>query len=235
MAKKAGLSAKGVYYGLLIGAVLIGGWMNFLQLVRIRTLSFEADSLRAHNDTTKYLLGKQIKGLSDALVVSQRLVVQTKQQRDAVDRELRIERRARAAITATVGKVDTVLVAPVVDDDSVRAARFQHDETPFHVTADVRLPRAPADGTMYLTLLMDPIRAGFRFGCLPPVNGVRPATVAITGPEWLKFSVDTASQSPEVCNTRASVPLSAKAKYAALGAAALATLKALLDFLKAEK
>ena len=162
-------------------------------LLRVDSLEAVADTTRAVAVQVQSLLGDSIRGV-------ERRVIQEKQRADALDRALGRERIARATVTATVDSLRTILMASgdTTGADSVRRIAFVVDTVPYTGTADVTIPPlAPA--TLDLRLRLAPIPLGLRLGCGTAVNGIRPATATAIGPSWATLSLDSLSQSPDLC------------------------------------
>lgn len=220
---------KSVLGVVLLLALLVQSWRLHRAWEEARSIAFVADSIRAANDSTRELSEREKKALGDSLTGVRKLVVQTTQRADALDRALKAERKARLEATVSLPTLDTALVGAVRDSGDVRVGRFESHSPPFQVRAVVALPPPPEPGQMALRVVVDPIPVGMRLACgVKGVGGVRSAEVVMTGPQWAVFDIGQVTQAREICNPRVSVPLGQKAKYAAMGAGILALARFLL-------
>jgi hypothetical protein len=146
------------------------------------------------------------KVLGDSITAVTRLAFQIEQERDRLDQALKIQRTAIAGIRVEIASLRTAITskAPVIEStEGVRSASFTVKEPPFRGSVDVSLPKPPAAGSLKLGISIDPAPIGLRLGCLDARsgdNGIRRATAVLTGPVWLKATIDSVSQSPEICN-----------------------------------
>lgn len=167
----------------------------------------EADTLRAHLDTTRVVAI----GLGDSLRTVQRQAVQVKAERDALDNALQLERMATAKLTVQVERLALILdsSAPVTETaEGVRTAAFVVDSQPFFVEARVSLPRPPGAGSIALTVTLDPIPLEARQGCSDAnAAGIRSAFLTVTGPKWAQVSLDRVEQDPGLCRSPALEPV----------------------------
>lgn len=190
----------------LIGDTAFIGWRWRRAEVRAEGLALKADTLRAHADTSHALAlsrGDSVKLLGDSLAGAQRLVIQTAQKSDALDKALKLTRVALDQLTAQV-KALSVRVASTGDvrtdtATGMRSAHFDVDQTPYKGTADVSLPRS-GPGALDLKLTLSPAPIVLRLGCGAATDGVRSATATATGPAWLALSMGRVEQDPELCN-----------------------------------
>ena len=191
--------------------------------------ALRADSLEAAGDTTRMVAANVQKMLGDSIIGVERRVIQERQRADALDRSLARERIARAVLVARIDSL-RVVTASVTDStgaDSVRRVSFTVDTVPYSGIANVTLPpTAPA--TLDLWLAIAPIPVHLRLGCGPAVNGIRPATATAFGPAWATLSLDSLSQSPDLCRSPALTRSPRKWPWVALGGAIVAGLGFLL-------
>jgi hypothetical protein len=158
----------------------------------------ERDSTRdvaAANASVAALLG-------DSLRVVERQVMQVVQRRDALDRGLGGERRARYLMKAAVDSLRMVafgVSAPVLED-GVRRASFEVRRVPYTVEAEVEIPALPDTARMELRVALDPIPVEARVSCSSPnEQGLRRASVAATTPVWATLRFERVEQSPDLC------------------------------------
>lgn len=178
---------------------------------RYAAAALRGDSLEAAHDTTRRLsLSRRdsLRLLGDSLAGVQRRAVQQGQRQDALDRALGLERVALSELRATVARLDARLASTgAVRDDSAtgaRSATFDVQEPPYRGTAAVELPPPPAAGTLRLALALDPIALTARMGCSPAGDdGIRPATVTVTGPPWARVELGRVEQDPGLCRSPA--------------------------------
>jgi hypothetical protein len=141
---------------------------------------------------------------SGALVVAAQRARQVAQERDSIDRLLRVERRLRAVATVTLdtlrehvagtGSVDTIA--------DVRRARFYVEHEIATITADVELPRPPDTPWLRIEAVPRPIVLDVRAGCgeRSEVSGLRPLIVSATARRGIGVSIGEAAGDPELCN-----------------------------------
>lgn len=190
---------------------------------RTRKLALEASNVRAERDSTR-LVGasneRMARLLHDSLRLVERLVVQQVQQQDELDRARRRERIARFSASVIGGSLSAssrgVVEANQLEAGrSVRRARFLVRQMPYTLIAEVGLPEAPDTGVMSVHIALDTMHLETRIGCAAPDgNGIRDATVSVTGPRWAAVRLDRVEQSPELC---ASPALQARQKHSRLG------------------
>lgn len=172
----------------------------------------QALALRAYNDsaaldTSRSLLlsrSDSIRLLGDTLRGATKLVGQLRQQNDALDRAMGVERTLRLAITATVDSLRAIAVpstAPMVtDSQDTRHAAFHVEHGPYTAQIGVSVPRTGAATLDSLVVKPQSARLALHVGCEPANgDGVRPARVTVTSPTWMAISVDGAEQDPDVC------------------------------------
>jgi hypothetical protein len=166
-----------------------------------------SNTIAAHDTTRRLALPRGV--LPDSLAAVQRLVTQLRQESDALDRALGLERTARLDLTATV----RALRASATGHGPVTAGAggalsqtFDVDSAPYHVRAAVTLAPPPATGSIDLAVRLDPITIAPRLGCGPAdAHGIRPASVTVVGPAWATITVGAVEQAPEVCRSPALV------------------------------
>lgn len=160
----------------------------------VRTEAFARDSLAAVLDTTK-------KQMIAGQAYWTKQVVQTRLERDSVDKALQQVSRARASLAVQIAERNVSAEAPVTAENDVRTATFTHDSTPYHISAIVRLPPPPSTGTAQFNVKVDPLRIGVRVGCAVHFKTVRTAFVNIDVPSWADVAIETAKYERDVCNT----------------------------------
>lgn len=189
----------------LAGALTLGVERHRLRTEREHTASIvlAAGNLAAERDSTRRVAAR----LGDSLQVVRRLVVQVMQGRDALDRALGGERRARYALAVSVDSLKASALAPPAGDSGGGGPRrlgFAFRQPPYSVTADVEIPEPPDTARMGLSVALDSIPLVVRVMCSPPgEHGVRAATVAATSPPWAAIRLGHLEQSPELCQAPA--------------------------------
>lgn len=200
------LTTLTTHLGLALAAVF--GAIGVYQAHRARQLeravqaaALRGDSLEATLDQTRTIARND----HDAYV---RRIVQAVQHGDALEDSLGLERRARYAVTIRFDSLRSVVAQAIVmadSADSVRRAHFEQVERPFHLSADVALPKSGV-GTLTASIALDPLRLGATVGCGKARAGVRPATLVFDAPAWATVSLDSLTQDPAVCNAPAGLP-----------------------------
>jgi hypothetical protein len=174
--------------------------------------AFRADSIGAALDTTRAVNARAQKVLGDSIRgVELRAIQLVAIKVDALDEAVGRISVAKAKATTTVTPiVDVVRTATVTTDTAKdeRKATFLVDSTPYHAKAEVALPRIGA-GRIGLSIRTDTAHVGARYQCGKAKDGgVRPASILLTGPPWLPFTIDSAQVDQNGCNpARPSTPL----------------------------
>jgi hypothetical protein len=175
---------------------------------RTGELALEASNVRAERDSTR-LVGagseRVQRLLRDSLQLAERLVIQKTQRQDELDRALRRERIARYSASVSSDSLAAVARGQVTTSSAesvrtVRRASFHIRQVPYTLTAEVALPQAPDTGVMAVQVLLDTMHLEARVGCAAPdPNGIREATVSVTGPRWATLAFERVEHSPELC------------------------------------
>ena len=201
---------ESVLVSLLLLAVAWGSreaWARRRAERAVVAATFHADSLMAAADTTRQLAPSPSlrAAIGDASVAFQRRMVQARQEADSLDRALEEERAVKVEVSARADSLEAVLRAAVQDSaNDERTASFSVYQPPYRVVAEVTLPPSPSDGRMTVRVAVDSAVFHARIGCGPRgAAGVRPATVTLVGPEWIRVRIANAEQVPEVCSAAA--------------------------------
>lgn len=185
---------------------------------RAAEYALRADSVEAAADSTRVISTQALAVLGDSLRGVERRVVQEQQRADGLDRALGRERIARAGLGVVVDSLRSVVLA--IQDTISEAGRhivFHIDTVPFSGTAEVTVPPV-ATPTLDLRLAVAPIPLQLRLGCGDAVNGIRPATATAIGPTWATLTLDSLSQSPDLCRSPALTRMPPRWPWMALGA-----------------
>lgn len=229
----------------LVAGLVMALGVSRCQLAKAReagaSAALRADSIDAENDTTRRaMLSERDRArlLGDSLAVVERRAVQAPQIQTALDKALKRERILRADLAAVVRESHTTTAGTVTetrdtvrdptrrDADSVgvglvRRGSFDIRDEPYTARAIVELPAPPARGSIDLSIRLDTARISVRPGCGPPdASGIRPATVAVSGPVWLGIALTHVEQSPDLCRSPALAPRGvSRSRWATIGAA----------------
>lgn len=172
--------------------------------VRAGQLALRADSLEAAADTTHAL---NLRILGDTMSAFQRRVIQERQRADDLDKALKLERIARVAARLEVSELRAALSAPVTELEGVRSGTFSLREEPYTIAATATLPPPPSQGTLGVSITLDPLTMRLRLSCGPTnTDGIRPALVTMFTPRWATVVLDSVSQAPELCRSPALQP-----------------------------
>lgn len=194
--------------GLVLAGVAWLAWSRSRERRRADRAALVADTLRAALDTSRALSAREraaaARVLGDSLAGATRLVVQLRQESDALDRALGTARTANAQLTATVARLrasvtstDTVRL----DSAGARVASFRLRQPPYTIAAVATLPTPPEPARLDVDVALDSVAIALRLGCSRDRTlGVRSATATATGPTWVQLAVGRVEQSPEVCN-----------------------------------
>lgn len=170
--------------------------------------AFRADSIAAALDTTRAVNTRAAQVLGDAnRGVELRAIQLVSLKVDALDKAVGRISVAKANATTTVRAITDVASTATVTTDTAkdeRKATFVVDSTPYHAKADVALPRIGA-GRIGLSIRTDTAHVSVRYQCgEAKAGGVRPASVLLSGPKWLPFSIDSAQVDQNGCNPASS-------------------------------
>lgn len=174
-----------------------------------KAAGLEALNTKARVDTLRIVTGLSAKDsaalkLGDSVQVLTQLVVQTKQQRDAIDRALKQERTANVELRATIAELRTSTSGSgvTIGANDTRSDTFNVRQAPYTISARATLPAAGA-GRLDVAVRLDPANVGVRLGCSVDrfVGGVRQANVTLTAPTWLTLSTSSVEQDAGVCET----------------------------------
>lgn len=195
-----------ILIGLLVAALLAIGVQSWrLQRAHAaeRGAAIAEANARARADVTRDVTSQIVAQLGDTLRAVERLIEQVAPKMDAIDRTLQRQSQVVANLGLTVQQLAARGSAPVTErPDGVRLASFTVDSAPYHVTAAVELPPAPARGTIDLRVRLDSASLQARVQCGARGRaGVRDATLLLVTPPWLSARVESVQQSPDVCQT----------------------------------
>jgi len=169
---------------------------------RTATLALSASNLVAERDSTHNIAVEHAtvaQSLGDSLQAFGKLVIQTTQQRDALDDALRTERMAKYPMAIHVDTLRTA--APAVASDTItHRYHFVIREAPYTADADVELPPPPDTARVRLTVAVDPISLVARVECAPAdATGIRAASIVTSTPRWVSVRFQRVEQSSDVC------------------------------------
>ena len=153
------------------------------------------DSVEAAMDTTR-------RTTSGELAVTLRRAIQAEIKAGQLANELKMRPVVRSTMTATVKELDTVWMTPqggtgdtVLLNDSLYSA-------PYHVRFLGWVPPRPLPARITFGIRLDTATLSVATLCGPPRDGIAPATLALTGPSWLSFTVDSSQITPLACNPK---------------------------------
>lgn len=193
----------------LVAAIAVLSFKLRSARAEAKAAGLEALNAKARVDTLRIVTGLSAKDsaalkLGDSVQVLTRLVVQGKQQRDALDKALKQERTANVELVATVASLRTSTSGTfvVVGANDTRSDTFNVRQPPYTIAARATLPAAGA-GRLDVGVQLDPANIGVRLGCSVDrfVGGVRQANVTLTAPTWLSIASPSVSQDAGVCET----------------------------------
>lgn len=164
------------------------------------------DGLFAAADTTRVMHEKD----KDLYI---RRAVQAEMKVDALNKKLKTESSVRATLQYLV---DSVYGAADVDDSGMDGDTlpdilnlpFSGYTQPYAVSGTATIDFVEDTAGVTYKVVMDPFKIGVRVECgKQAVNGVRPASMVIEAPSFVRVSLDTLRQAPEVCSPPLSVPV----------------------------
>lgn len=171
-------------------------------------LTVDRDSLEVASTATRELR-ELAYDLGDQVRIFQRRAFQAELQADELNRRLNRQARARIRAEARIDSIRAHAEAPVRVDTvtDTRSADFRVRQEPFTVALEVRLPPPPSAAAARVNVNVDPADVGIRVGCREGVDRrIRPASVTVTTPPWLRVNVVDVRQEPEVCTPPLDVP-----------------------------
>lgn len=142
-----------------------------------------------------------------------RRIVQAEMKADAINKKLKTESSVRATLQYFV---DSVYGAADVDDSGMDGDTlpdilnlpFSGYTKPYTVSGTATIDFVEDTAGVTYKVAMDPFKIGVRVECgKQAVNGVRPASMVIEAPSFVRVSLDTLRQAPEVCSPPPSVPV----------------------------
>lgn len=224
---------------LLILILAAGLAFSRWQLHRARNesegLALRADSLEAAGDVTRRAMlsaSDAVKILGDSLQAVERRGVQLSSgvKPDAFDRATGRTTVVRGGITVSPGTITTTATSTPVsrstDSLDVRIGIFHVDSSgarsgPRYVAdARVSLPPPPQLGRLELGVRLEPIALAPRIQCGAPVNGIRPATMAVVAPVGISVDIAPLELNARVCNEDFGRPKGWRVPIGWVGAAA---------------
>ena len=169
---------------------------------RAATLAPSASNLVAERDSTRNLAVETEAVshlLGDSLQAFGKLVIQTTQQRDALDAALGTERMAKYAMALHVDTLNAA--APLVASDTIKHRyHFAIREEPYTADADVGLPVPPDTARLRLRVSLDPISLIAQVECAAAdADGIRAASIVTSTPRWASVTFQRVEQSSGVC------------------------------------
>lgn len=196
---------------------------------RAATAALAASNEAAAHDSTRQLAGAVAKLLGDSLQAVQRLAVQTRLERDQLDRALKLERIASAGLRVTIAELRRELASgPVLEDTAgTRSASWSLRQPPYSIEATATLPRPPATGTLAIGVRLDSIPLHLRLSCgAPDQFGIRPAAATLTGPPWARLELGRVEQDQDVCRSPALVKKGpSRLKWTLIGAGLVTVIR----------
>jgi hypothetical protein len=149
------------------------GWELRSARAAARDNGFRADSVSAALDTTRAVNSRAAAVLGDSLRgVELRAVQLVNLKVDALDAALRRISATRFNTTSTIRSIDS-------------------------------LPAPPASGKIGISVRTDTARLSYRVQCgKAKADGIRPASVEISGPVWLSTTISAAQTEQNVCNAQ---------------------------------
>jgi hypothetical protein len=193
----------------LVAAIVVQSWRLGAARAEAKLAGLEALNAKARADSLRRVVGLSARDssalkLGDSVQVLTQLVVQGKQQRDAIDRALKQEQTANVQLRATIAELRTSTsgTGVVVGPNDTRSDTFNVRQTPYTISARATLPAAGA-GRLDVGVRLDPANVGVRLGCSVDrfVGGVRQANVTLTAPTWLELATSSVTQDAGVCET----------------------------------
>lgn len=195
------IAGAGALVALLL-ILVVSVWLRGRQLeaaqAELQTAALVQDSL----ETAASELRQVNVRLDSGRIAWARRAFQAEVERDDLDRELRTERRATAALTAEIRELRTTAGGTVTIDSArpdIRLVASVIREPPF--TVEIRGEIAPDTARLSVVVRVDPIVLEVSHRCGEALNtGIRPAHVTVEGPDWLEISDVLARTDPEACN-----------------------------------
>ena len=164
-------------------------------------MALAIDAVEAESDTARMVP----QNMDSTRTFWQRRAVQMELEKDEIDRQLGQESAARIQVAAQFESFRDSLtsVTPVTEDPTsgIRSATFEKRQPPFTIHATVNLPKPPTTATGLFTVDLGPLLFGVRIGCnLESQREFKPATVTLDMPDWIRPTITSVEQDPNVCN-----------------------------------
>lgn len=168
--------------------------------VALHNLTLEKDSVEASLMVTKILHANNTDYYT-------RRAVQTDLKIDALNKQIKTVSMARATLQFMVdsiyGSADHVDVDGLDGDTlpDVLNVNFSGYTAPFTVAGVTIIDLVEDTAGVKYSVVMDPFKIGARIECgKTAVNGVRPASLFVDVPKFMRVSIDTLRYSPDVCS-----------------------------------
>lgn len=162
---------------------------------RAATSALAASNAAAARDTTREVV------LGDGRRVAERRVEQVTPRTYGTRWAPGIAHLARYVVRGTI---DTLHASATADSAGLpRGEHFHVRQAPYTVDADVTGARADS-ARLALTVTLDTLSLEARVRCAAPdADGIREATIAVTGPAWAHVQLGRVEQDPALCRSPA--------------------------------
>jgi len=184
--------------GIVVSALLVWGVATaYGWKADALAAGLEVDRMEALQDTTR------VRVLTDSLRIVERRVVQTEQERDALDDQLGIQTTAKIAAEVRVDSLrasgQSVTVVDLETD--TRTVHIDTYTEPYRIEAEIIVPPTPHPARWSFGVTMDPILLSVRLSCGTKDYGtIIPALVQVSAPRWARIGLDSVEQEPGICN-----------------------------------
>lgn len=212
------LVAKGGWYALgLVGLCVTGYivWLRHELADRTRELehvAMVADSALAEADSVHRV------ALDSQHIVFVRRIVQVTQERDALDRTLKLVRQANYDLMVSLKSYQGTATGLATASADTLRSHFEVRDPPYSITAEAMLVPKPKVSTLGIKVRLDSLPLSVRVGCSTnSLGGIRSATISVTAPPWAVVGLPSLSQSPEVCQSPSVALRASPSRWALFG------------------
>lgn len=201
---------------LVVGALAMTrlAWAEFENSrlrAKLRASELAEANARARGDSTRDVTNELRQLLGEYKNAVEHLAEQVEIRTDKIDNALGRYSQVQARIEVRIGTLETKLKSGPTTETSegVRHAQFRleqpidtTDVPPYTIQAEVAVPPPPDSATMQLTVALAPAHFDARVQCARRATdaGVRDATLLVTGPRWIKLTLDSLRADPDVCS-----------------------------------
>lgn len=212
------LIVHGGWYALGLAILCVMGYIAWLRheladrTHELERVAMVADSAMAAADVVHRTT------LDSQRVAFTRLVVQVTQERDALDRTLKLVRQANYDLMVSLKSYQGTATGLATASVDTLRSHFEVRDPPYSITAEAMLVPKPKVSTLGIKVKLDSLPLSVRVGCsMNSLGGIRSATISVTAPPWAVVGLPSLSQSPEVCQSPSVALRASPSRWALFG------------------